>query len=936
MLYVISFAALIIMIQMMAYMRKHPHLRRMSFRNIWSQRQRSLYALIGGIMSTALIAAAMQLQFSMDHSTNDYMQQNFGPITAEISAKRQQVSDFTEEDLKRLKGDIQEDIYYQSFIPLIMGVVTASKVDDKGYPVIMQPKTMVYAFSDLTETEFPAEKSIEAYMKQATELSPLPGEVWLDSRTLEKLETAPGQYIVITVGGRETQLKVTNSVEAKGLLAYPGEEKATASVVMNEETAAQLFELSKGAVNRVLLLRNSDNAQISNYRGFGINDDWKIHFTAMLAYDDLQGATKLLPIFTISSLTSIFIGMLFIINLFQMMTEERRQEIGILRVIGMNAAQIRGLLMLEGFWYALISGLIGLIVGILLARLLVSKLGIVLTELMMNDRGLAIEFYPHIDPLSLAAAFGLGIILIMMCIQLVSGRPLKISIVEALKPVSAAQRQTLKKNKYYKWLIGGAAFITLIGTIVYSMTDHFLKSVSFPEIDLVGIIYVCFFILALAAVTTVLLLPIILKSLYAILTPLGRWRGMLKISLRYPLYYKRRTVLHLLMFSCVLFLTCFSAVFSETAGNHFGQVDPRNVTGGFERYALTSENITSELLEDKLAHSPSGNMEGLQYTVIQAKELPFGYKLHVYGITEDYGELQTIKLNQRAPGLASDQEVWRKVLSDPEWIIVSDNFLKVTGQHGRLSAGDMLLTEEDKLRYRPGEENGKRFEIRKRIAAIAEVHENAINYPVAQGIWMSSQAFNEEYADQTVSQFLLLKEGGDQRAQVDWKQLEKTLQAMNVYPLVDPEKISEQGTGFLSVLFRLFEGFNALAIFIGSTGLFLLMLRAFAERRQEFGMLRAIGVTSTQIRYGFTLEGAVIAVIGITIGVVIGTIGGYLMSQAFMQDGHEIFTRVAITLPWSKLMIYYFGAIFLTLLCTSLPARKAEKQSPAEAFHYTE
>ncbi|UNK19204.1 ABC transporter permease [Paenibacillus sp. N3/727] len=934
MLYAISIVGLFLIILMSVYMKKHPHLRRMSFRNIWSQRQKSLYALFGGIMSTALITAALQLQFSMSHSVDNYMQHSFGPIVAEISAQRQQTTSLMKQDLERLTEDMEESGFYAGFIPAMMGEATLSKRDSSGTPFILQPKTMVYSFPDMGDISVPEGESAAVYMKQTAELRPLPGEIWLDSQTAKQLETEIGQNIVVTMDGREVELRVGNIVEEKGLLAYRGEEKTTASAVVNCETAGQLFNFPVDAVNRVLLLRNNDSGSSVNYSGLRINNEWNMYFSAALAYNDLQGSTKLLPIFTIASLTSIFIGMLFTVNLFHMITEERRQEIGILRAIGMNASQTRGLLLLEGFWYALISGIIGLIVGGALSKLLVSQLGVVLRELMMNEDGLAVEFSFHMDPVSYSAALGLGIILIMLSILQVSGKPLKISIVESLKPASAEQRHTLKRYKVARWVLGGAALAALAGIIGYSMTDSFLESISFPEINPLDILFFCFVVLALAAVTSVLLLPLLLKLLYAILAPLGSWRGMLKISLRYPLYYNRRTVLQLLMFSCVLFLTCFSALFSETLGGRFGQFDPRNATGGFDRYALTSEQVTSERLKDKLEQSLYGNAKGIQYTVISSMNLPFGYKQSLYGVTEDYGKLQTMRLKQRVPELASDQEAWSKVATDPEWIIVSDSLLKAIGQD--LSPGDLLITDGNSFRNRMGEENAKPFVIRKQIAAIIEGHVNSVNYPTAQGIWVSSQSFDKEYSNHQSSRLLLFKEGENAGLTAEWNALEKTLTAMNVHPLFDPQKVNEQSTGFFRVFFGLFEGFNALAAFIGSMGLLILMLRAFAERRQQFGMLRAIGVSSTHIRHGFTLEGAVIAVLGVTIGVVIGTYGGYLMVQAFMQDGKEMFSREPVSVPWSKLAVYYFGAILLTLLCTSIPARKAQKQSPAEAFRYTE
>ncbi|NMO97363.1 ABC transporter permease [Paenibacillus lemnae] len=893
------------------------------------QKNRSLFVLFGGMISTMLIVSALQLQFSMNRSGQDYMQQNYGAVVGEISSQRERVTEFNGDAINQLYRDMSTDGYYDGMLPAVMGRLTVFKPDHTGAPDDIQSGVMLFAFpKDLYPEHMDAAGGeAKSYIRQAASLVPPVNEVWLDSRTANALKASAGDQVSIVHEGEPVSLTVGQVVDASGLLLYPGAERTALSMAVHPDTAASLLGIKSGSANRVLLLSND----LRTYAP--IQGGWSPVFTANEASHELEKSTKLLPIFTIASLTSIVIGMLFMINLFHMITEERRQEIGILRAIGLNASQTRGLLLLEGFWYAVFSGMIGLAAGAGLSVLLVHRLGDGLGLLLQTENGSVLSFQPHLDLLSFTAAFGIGLLLTMLSVAVVSGSPLRKSIVEALKPAAANPDIAGRRSSAMKLIGGIMTCAVLIGSVSYSFTDHFLTCVSFPEIDLFGILLFCFFILLLAAITSILLLPVLLKLLYSLLAPLSRWRGMLMISLRYPLYYSRRSVLQLLMFAGVLFLTCFAAVFGENAAGHFEDFDSRRATGGFERYAAVDWNLSEKQLEEKIYKSPSGTVEHIRSAVIERKKLDFGYNLSVFGVTPKYGELQELNIVERAPGFASDSEAWRSLAENPDLIIVSDNFLGAVGQPER-AAGDRLIFRE---RGYPGRGDGALFQIDKKIAAIVKVPANALNIAAAQGVWMSQESFAEDVTNGPVSSLLLFKGIADQEVrEQEWQVLEESLTAMNIYPLLDPEQMNEEGTGFLRIFFGLFEGFSALAALIGTTGLVLLTLRSFAERKQQFGMLRAIGVKGSHIRMGFSLESGVIAILGITIGVLAGTYGGYLMIQAFMQDGKEAFSREVVNYPWIKLAAYYGGAILLTYLCVAIPARKVQQLPPAEAFRYLE
>ncbi len=65
---------------------------------------------------------------------------------------------------------------------------------------------------------------------------------------------------------------------------------------------------------------------------------------------------------------SIIAGVLLLVNVFVMLAEERKSQLGMLRAIGLTRRRLVGEFALEGTAYALLAGVFGLAVGWLIGR----------------------------------------------------------------------------------------------------------------------------------------------------------------------------------------------------------------------------------------------------------------------------------------------------------------------------------------------------------------------------------------------------------------------------------------------------------------------------------------------------------------------------------------------------------------------------------------
>jgi putative ABC transport system permease protein len=104
------------------------------------------------------------------------------------------------------------------------------------------------------------------------------------------------------------------------------------------------------------------------------------------------------------------------------------------------------------------------------------------------------------------------------------------------------------------------------------------------------------------------------------------------------------------------------------------------------------------------------------------------------------------------------------------------------------------------------------------------------------------------------------------------------------------------------------------------------------ERRQQIGMLRAIGFQRGTVTAAFLLESAFVAVMGIVAGVSGGAvIGRNLMTSDGMTGGGA---TPAFTVPWTEIGLLAIVALAFALLMTWWPSRSASRVPVAEALRY--
>ena len=120
----------------------------------------------------------------------------------------------------------------------------------------------------------------------------------------------------------------------------------------------------------------------------------------------------------------------------------------------------------------------------------------------------------------------------------------------------------------------------------------------------------------------------------------------------------------------------------------------------------------------------------------------------------------------------------------------------------------------------------------------------------------------------------------------------------------------------------------ALSVIVSLVGIINTLVLTIFERTRELGMLRAVGMTRRQVRMMIRYESIVTALMGAALGMVVGVFLAALVTQALSGQG------VVFAVPWLQLVYFIVAAILVGILAAVIPARRAARLNVLRALQY--
>ena len=137
--------------------------------------------------------------------------------------------------------------------------------------------------------------------------------------------------------------------------------------------------------------------------------------------------------------------------------------------------------------------------------------------------------------------------------------------------------------------------------------------------------------------------------------------------------------------------------------------------------------------------------------------------------------------------------------------------------------------------------------------------------------------------------------------------------------------ISNQIAGLSSILNILYV-LLALSIVVSVFGIVNTLVLTVFERTREIGMLRAIGMTRRQVRRMIRHESVITSLIGAAIGIVLGIVLAALLIARV--------DFIEFSFPTGQVIVFAIASILVGILAAIFPARRAARLNPLEALHY--
>jgi putative ABC transport system permease protein len=305
-----------------------------------------------------------------------------------------------------------------------------------------------------------------------------------------------------------------------------------------------------------------------------------------------------------------------------------------------------------------------------------------------------------------------------------------------------------------------------------------------------------------------------------------------------------------------------------------------------------------------------------------------GFEEHpVLGLDDEFLATASIPLQTRATGYESDAAVWEAVRTTPGLAVI--DAMVVAGGGGPEAPEFHLEEVEDTDKVMAPITLEIRDPASKRTATVTLI--GITNYGTSAsffGMYLSEDTFKEVYGPPDFSRFYLQLQPGTDSSRMA-KDIEAALVTNGAQADSLKDLIEEQQATFSSFWY-LIQGFMGLGLLVGIAAVGVIAFRSVVERRQEIGMLRAIGFKRSAVALGLLLETSFIAIMGIVSGVALALL------LCFNLFNSEEFATIdlALIVPWWQVLLIALFAYGASFLMTVIPSRQASGIAIAEALRY--
>jgi len=954
-----------------------PLLARLAARNIGRRKSRVLIVVAGLLVGTAIISSSLVVGDTLSYIFLQDVYVRLGAVDELVSnAFNGQLFSFAESNATQIASDLAAvRSPVDGIAPVLLKVMPVRNIaGNKGNQQIT-----VLGLNASAEGAFGPLTRLDGRPTDTNVLGPV--EVFANERAAADLNATPGEDLTLFYGTTNqtiVHVSVAAIVRDVGKAAYGRRailfmDLGRAQAAFNESGAINLIRVSNvGGVAEGV----ASSEQVTHDLRLSIAKNHLVGLQvdpvkANAIAQAVQVGRDATDLFLVMGAFGILAGVLLIVNIFVMLAEERKPELGIARAVGFLRRDLLATFALEGTFYAVVAAALGALAGLGLGYVMVYFF-----DKVVPHGEVVVTF--HFDPTSVVTAFVAGTALTWVTILVASWRVSRLNIVRAIRDLP--EPGTRERSR--EVLIAGA-LIALTGAILTAWgfaANTGMGKIPGPPVLAIGIgiaaasrgwaraaltlaaafnltwilmpvgllnqqtdnVSVAFVMTGVILVGSGILIAVfnISEALRALLQRANRGAGrpVLKTAVSYPMDKRFRTGMTVAMFALILFMVTLISMLQGLQASSLESFVQQQ-SGGYDVIAYTTTyseipNFRESLRANFSEALFSGGYNGTSSaSVMPAKVEAIGgnrsYDYTLWGVDNFLIQTNQYGFTSFLPSYVNESSGQREALTTRDQVWLSLRYNHTLAIVDRTAAGpNQFVPDESRLRLTPGDQI-RAYDVAGRSVNLTIVGVLAQALQFTSGVFVDQSVVRTVFppAERYTAYFFQMAAGIDIAAfRAD---LERVYFAYGLQTIDIREAIGEEFDSSQQVL-TLMQAYLGIGMLVGIAGLAVITLRAVVERRTQIGALRAIGFTQRMVLATFLGEIALIAVLGIGIGVALGIVLAYKIYVVYFAD------IVVFSVPWPNLALIIGLTAVAAVGATAQPAIRASRIPPAEALRYIE
>ncbi|MDQ3877805.1 MAG: ABC transporter permease, partial [Actinomycetota bacterium] len=469
---------------------RQPFLRRLGLRSALRRPAETGLVIAGSLLGTAIITGSFIVGDTLNSSIRQFAFTQLGPVDEIVRLTDPKELPHLVEKVRALDDPRIDGV--GSILVVPASAASGSRDDRRG-----APKTQVI------EADFSALRSFGGD-RQATGLTgptPASGHTVISQDLADTLHSGVGDHVTLYLYGSAIDATVDRVLPTVGIAGFSTGTSNTslspnAFVAPGTIAAATARHVPAGAVppQDLLLVSNrggvTEGADLSDAvaseievavgtsRGLRV-DEIKKHLLDAADESGKQFSSLFLDI----GAFAIVAGVLLLVNIFVMLSEERKSQLGMLRAVGLRRVDLVRSFVIEGAIYALVAGLLGGFLGIGVGWAIVK----VAAPIFSGAGDFSLKLYFSMTAASVIGGSCIGALISLVTVLFTSVRISRINIIRAIRDLAEPRLTKMRKRT----LFAGIA-LAVLASIAFASTfgnnEAFAIAVLGPPAILFGLI----------------------------------------------------------------------------------------------------------------------------------------------------------------------------------------------------------------------------------------------------------------------------------------------------------------------------------------------------------------------------------------------------------------------------------------------------------------